>query len=108
MIKKYTPIQQVSYSITRWIGSIPCLIFHLLLFIISYSLIPLFGFEKILLVTTTLLSWEAIFIGIFIQMAVNRQDAKLRAHGEKLEDIEENVDDILEDTEELTEEETAV
>lgn len=52
-----------------------------------------------MLILTTGLSLEAIYLALFIQMTVNRQHKRIKG-------IEEDIDDILEDTEELTEEET--
>jgi low affinity Fe/Cu permease len=99
MAKKRTPLEKLSRRATYWIGTTQCLITHLLICLIATILIPLVGFEKVLLVTTTLLSWEAVFLAIFIQMAVNR-------HGTRIKGIEDDIDDILEDTEQLTEDET--
>ena len=100
MPKKIAPIEIFAYKATHWIGTTNCLVFHGIFFLIAFIITPFIGFDKVLLFTTTLLSWEAIFIGIFIQMSVNR-------HGERIKGIEADIDDILEDTEDLTEEEMA-
>lgn len=86
---------------TYWIGTPQCLMVHVALLFAASILVPFLGFQTVLLITTTILSWEAIFIGIFIQMAVNRQHTRIRG-------IESDIDDILEDTEQLTEEDTAL
>lgn len=98
MPKKIAPIEVFAYKATHWIGTTKCLVLHGIFFLIAFAIAPFIGLDKVLLFTTTLLSWEAIFLGIFIQMAVNR-------HGERIKGIEEDVEDILEDTEDLTEEE---
>ena len=65
---------KVTDGLMWWIGSIPSLIIHSIIFISAF-LLPLFGlvaFDKMLLVLTTVLSLEAIYLAIFIQMSVNR------------------------------------
>ena len=55
-------LERMADGITSWIGSIPSLIIHTLLFITSF-LLPVFGIvdvDKMLLVLTTVLSLEAI------------------------------------------------
>ena len=62
-----------------WIGSIPSLIAHTIFFIISFAL-PILGivdFDKMLLVLTTVVSLEAIYLAIFIQMSVNRSSENI-------------------------------
>ena len=83
---------------TRWIGSISSLIFHTIVFIGAFCL-PLFGvhFETVLLVLTTIVSLEAIYLAIFIQMTVNKNTADI-------EEIQEDVDEIQEDVEDIQEE----
>jgi peptidoglycan hydrolase CwlO-like protein len=78
-----------------WVGSVASLLVHTLLFAISFSLI-LFGVaaDKVLLVLTTIVSLEAIYMAIFIQMAVNR-------NSQSLDEVEENIDEIQEDVEEI-------
>ncbi len=89
-------------NMTLWLGSFSSLILHTILFCIVLSL-PLFGFalEKALLVLTTAVSLEAIYLALFIQMSVNRNTAQLEAVEEDLEDIQEEVDEIGEDMEEI-------
>ncbi|MCC6323696.1 DUF1003 domain-containing protein, partial [Candidatus Nomurabacteria bacterium] len=55
--------------------------------------------DKILLVVTTLVSLEAIYLSIFIQMSVNRQARKLHAVARDVEEIQEDVEEIQEDVE---------
>lgn len=86
-----------SEKITRAVGSPASLIVHTVLFIGAFTL-PFFGvpFDRVLLVLTTIVSLEAIYLALFIQMTVNRNT-------ESLEDIEEDIDEIGEDIEEITE-----
>lgn len=97
---------------TGYIGSPASLIIHTIFFIGIFSL-ALFGvtFEQILLILTTLVSLEAIYLAIFIQISVNQQALQLQAVSEDVEEISEDVDeisrdidDIQEDVEDLAEE----
>ncbi len=65
----------------------------------------LFGvsLDQVLLVLTTLLSFEAIYLSIFIQMSVNRHESTLREVGEDIEEIQEDITGIEEDIEEIQE-----
>jgi len=96
-IKKPTGLEKLSIKATKWIGTPVSIIIHTLLFIGIFGL-SLFGvgIDKILLILTTAVSLEAIYLAIFIQMTVNR-------HTEIIEDIEEDIEDIQEDVEELSE-----
>ncbi len=109
--------------VTRWIGSLTSLIIHTFLFGGSFALAFLgyVPWENMLLVLTTLVSLEAIYLSIFIQMTVNRHQIELEEVSEDVEDIQEDiqeisedveglgsdVEDIQEDIEELTEDESA-
>ncbi len=77
---------------TAWIGSIYSLAAHTLLFVISFCLgaFEVASWDRVLLVLTTMVSLEAIYLAIFIQMTVNRNTESLQA-------VEEDVDEIQED-----------
>lgn len=85
-------------NFTKWIGSKASVVFHTLFFIGMFSLI-FFGFkaDTILLVLTTVVSLEAIYLAIFIQMTVNQNTQSLEEVEEDLEDIVEEVGEISED-----------
>lgn len=87
---------------TRWIGSISSLIFHTIVFIGAFCL-PLFGvhFETVLLVLTTIVSLEAIYLAIFIQMTVNKNTADIEEIQEDVDEIQEDVEEIQEDVAEI-------
>ena len=59
----------------------------------------------ILLILTTIVSLEAIYLAIFIQMTVNRQAESLAEVEEDLEDIEEDIEDISQDIDEIQQDE---
>ena len=97
MSKKRPFIDQISYSMTKWVGSPASIITHTLAFLSAFGLILIgFDIDRVMLVLTTAVSLEAIYLSLFIQMSVNRSNKKIK-------DIEEDVEDILEDTEALTE-----
>lgn len=98
-------LERASIKTTRWIGSIQSLIVHTILFIGVYSL-SFFGFDldRILLVLTTVLSFEAIYLAIFIQMTVNRNTTQLHEVEKDIEEISEDIEDIQEDVEDIQEE----
>ncbi|MDB5264647.1 MAG: uncharacterized protein JWN64_218 [Parcubacteria group bacterium] len=89
-----TAIERVIASI----GSVQSLLIHTVAFAAFFSL-ALFGileWSLMLLILTTILSLEAIYLAIFIQITVNR-------HTESLREVEEDIDEIQEDVEELGE-----
>lgn len=90
-------IKQTIEKIPFWVGSYTSLVVHTLFFIGIFALKFVgVAFSDILLILTTAVSLEAIYLAIIIQMTVNK-------HSEHLESVQEGVEDILEDTEELTE-----
>jgi uncharacterized protein YoxC len=97
-------LEKLSFTITEWVGSVSSLIVHTLVFIGAFSLllfdIPL---ERILLVLTTILSLEAIYMAIFIQMSVNRNTRAIENVEKDIDEIQEDVEEIAEDVEEIQE-----
>ncbi|MBV9349747.1 MAG: DUF1003 domain-containing protein [Patescibacteria group bacterium] len=89
---------QLFEHVTTWIGSVPSLVLHTLFFVGSFiaGILHLADWNTVLLVLTTLVSLEAIYLSIFIQMTVNR-------HAEELEDVSEDIDEIQEDIDEIQE-----
>jgi peptidoglycan hydrolase CwlO-like protein len=88
----------------QWIGSIKSLFIHTLLFVVSFLLYFLgFDMERILIFLTTIVSLEAIYLAIFIQMSVNLQSKKLHEVASDVEDIQEDVEDIQENVEDIQE-----
>ena len=96
--RNFAPLEKASFKLTGWIGTPISLILHTLFFIGIFAL-RRFGVttDYILLILTTAVSLEAIYLSIFIQMTVNRNT-------ESLEEVEEDIEDIQED---VTEEEEA-
>lgn len=96
--------QQLAFTATQYIGSIPSLVLHTVFFVGIFSLY-LFGysFETILLILTTVVSLEAIYLSIFIQMTVNKQGEIIAEVSEDVEEISEEVEEISKDIDELQE-----
>lgn len=99
-------LERISTGATRWIGSTNSLVAHTLFFIGIFALYY-FGVDtdEILLILTTIVSLEAIYLAIFIQMTVNRQAESLAEVEEDLEDIEEDIEDISQDIDEIQQDE---
>lgn len=93
-------VEALSAKATTWIGSPLSVVLHTLFFAGAFTFI-LFGarLESVLLVLTTVVSLEAIYLSIFIQMTVNRNTAQLGEVVEDIEEIQEDVDEIQEDVE---------
>lgn len=97
-------LEKVALAVTRGVGSVWSLIIHTIIFIASFSLV-LFGirFELVLLVLTTILSLEAIYLSIFIQLSVNHQARALANVEKDIDEIQEDVEEIAEDVEDIQE-----
>lgn len=89
----------LSERLTDWIGTPGSVYTHTIVFTGIFGLYFVgVSIENVFLGLTTLLSLEAIYLALFIQMTVNR-------HQTRLKDVERDIDNILEDTESLTTEE---
>ncbi len=88
-------LERIAIKSTEWVGSINSLVVHTFLFIGIFALrLVDVRTEEILLILTTAVSLEAIYLAVFIQMTVNRNT-------ESLEEVEEDIDEIQEDVEGL-------
>jgi peptidoglycan hydrolase CwlO-like protein len=103
--RKERKIDQFALKSTSYIGSPSSLVLHTIFFIGIFSL-SFFGiaFDQILLILTTLVSLEAIYLAIFIQISVNQQALQLQAVSHEVEEISEDVDEISRDIDEIQEE----
>lgn len=96
-------MEKIADKATKWIGSISSLVIHSVLFIVAFAM-PAFGmvsFEKMLLVLTTVVSLEAIYLAIFIQMSVNKNSQDIEIIQEDVGEIQEDIEDIEEDIDEI-------
>lgn len=95
---KLNSLEKISYKFTKWVGTPYSLIAHTLFFVGVFTMRHFgYGADDLMLFLTTVVSLEAIYLAIFIQMTVNRNT-------ESLEEVEEDIEDIQED---VTEEEAA-
>lgn len=100
--KSRNAVADASYKITKFIGTPKSIVLHTALFIGIFGL-RFFGVHTadILLILTTAVSLEAIYLSIFIQMSVNKTVQALEDVEDDIEDIQEDVEDISEDIEEI-------
>ena len=99
MNKKF---EEFSKKLTHWIGSPQSILIHTIFFIGSFSLRFLgVAASDILLILTTIVSLEAIYLSIFIQMTVNKHSEELEEVSEDIDEIQKDVDEIQEDVGEI-------
>jgi len=87
------------------VGSVPSLILHSFAFAFFFfvALLGFISWDIMLLALTTIVSLEAIYLAIFIQMSVNRHAQALAEVSEDVEDIQEDIDEIQKDVDEIQE-----
>ncbi|MEK7459672.1 MAG: hypothetical protein AAB636_01240 [Patescibacteria group bacterium] len=91
-----------SEKITHWIGSTKSIIIHTIFFVGIFSLYFFnFSSSDILLILTTVVSLEAIYLAIFIQITINRHSEDLVEVSEDIEELQEDVGEIQEDVDEI-------
>ncbi len=98
-------LKRTALTVTRWVGSPQSIVLHTLAFIASFGAVW-FGalpFDQMLLILTTIVSLEAIYLSIFIQMTVNYTTQSLSEVEQDIGEIQEDVGEIQEDVEELQE-----
>lgn len=102
--QKPGPLEEFAFSAIRSVGSIPSLVVHTFLFVGIFGLQFLgFAFDQIMLILTTVVSLEAIYLSIFIQMSVNRQAKHIEEVREDVEEISEDVEEISKDIDTIQE-----
>jgi uncharacterized membrane protein len=101
---KESAIERAAHAATRGVGSPASIVLHSLFFVGIFALeLVGFAFDQVLLILTTAVSLEAIYLAIFIQMSVNRQAETLAEVSEDVEDISEDVEEISKDIDEIQE-----
>lgn len=116
-------IQRAALIITRWIGSPLSIVLHTVIFIASFLAVEIgwIRFEEMLLLLTTIVSLEAIYLSLFIQMTINytteavedisedveEMQVDVAEIQENVDELQENVEDISEGVEEISEDEKA-
>lgn len=101
---QFKNIKDLPVKITDWIGSSSSIVLHTIFFIGIFAL-KFFGFNvnDILLILTTAVSLEAIYLSIFIQMTVNRNTQSLSEVEENIDEIQEDFDVLEKDIDEIQE-----
>lgn len=101
---KNKQLEDFAIKITEFIGTPLSIIIHTGLFVISFLFyflgVPL---DEILLVVTTIVSLEAIYLSLFIQLSVNKNTESLEEVEEDIEEIQEDVDDLSGEFDEIQE-----
>ncbi len=92
-------------KITSWVGSVPSLLVHTCVFagFFVFAFEGYLDWDLMFLILTTIVSLEAIYLAIFIQMTVNRQSKEIQEVSEDIEEIQEDIDEIQEDVDEIQE-----
>ena len=105
------PVEESSNTIRgierviAWIGSPTSLVIHTVVFagFFTVSYFKWVSWDLMFAVLTNVVSLEAIYLAIFIQMSVNRQAASLKVVEEDVGDIQEDIEELGENVEDLKE-----
>lgn len=99
-------LEKTALNLTNRVGTPTSILIHTIFFIGIFSL-KFFGIttDQILLVLTTLVSLEAIYLAIFIQMTVNRNTQSLAGVEADIDDLQKDFDALEDDIEEIQVEE---
>src|SRR3972149_6625520 len=92
-------MQDTALAVTHWIGSPQSIVIHTIVFIASFFVVffGMLSFDRMLLVLTTIVALEAIYLSLFIQMTINYTTRSLEEVGEDLEELQEDLGEIQED-----------
>ena len=98
-------VEEFALSVTRWVGSLQSIVIHSCIFVASFTAVWLgiLPFDRMLLVLTTVVSLEAIYLSIFIQMTINLTSATIEVVEQNIDEIQEDIDEIQEDVGEIQE-----
>ncbi len=105
MLHKPSESELFFERLTTWVGSMASLVAHSIFFVVCF-VVGFVGYAEwntVLLVLTTVVSLEAIYLAIFIQMTVNRQGRAIVEVSEDVDEIQEDVQEISKDVDEIQE-----
>src|ERR1044072_4795396 len=96
---------KAALAVTRAIGSPASIVIHTVLFLVSFAAAfsGYITFDRMLLILTTIVSLEAIYLSIFIQMSLNYTSQSIEEVEKDIDEIQEDVEEIAEDVEEIAE-----
>jgi hypothetical protein len=98
--KEKTRFEKLAYNIAQSAGTPLSIIIHTIFFAASFLMVILgVDLNRVMLIVTTVVSLEAIYLSLFIQLTVNWQSKHLRDVKEEIEDIQENIEDMAEEEE---------
>lgn len=103
--KKKILLKDIPDIMVKWVGTTNSLIVHSVFFLLaflSHWIFPI-SFDSVLLILTTVVSLEAIYLAIFIQRSVNQQATRLDDVEDALDDVEESLDDVEESIDDVEE-----
>jgi len=100
---KNVVVEKLVLKAMLWLGSVNSLIVHTLLFLAAYIWYIITKDNTILIFVTAMVSFEAIYLSIFIQMGVNLHSKKLESVADDVEGLQKDVGEIQEDMEEIQE-----
>ncbi len=94
---------KIAYKVAQAAGTPLSILIHTLFFLTAFGFV-LFGFDfdRVLLVVTTVVSLEAIYLSLFLQIAVNMQTKNINTQTKHIEDVKEEIEDIQENIEDQT------
>jgi len=91
-------LDKIAFNVINWIGSPKSIMMHTIAFGIPFMFLFLdISFTSILLGITTIVSLEAIYLSIFIQMTINKNTKSIEDISDKIEDVQEDIDEIREE-----------
>ncbi len=94
--------QRLALRFTKWVGSPASIVVHTIFFGLCFIMVLLgIDLDKVLLMLTTAVSLEAIYLAIFIQMAINNQTQSIQEVEKDIDEIQEDVDEIQGDIDEI-------
>ena len=99
-----SPLERLAIGSTKYIGSPTSLVIHTIFFVCVFGLQKFgFSFDQTMLILTTAVSLEAIYLSLFIQMTVNRQARQIEEVSDDVDGIQEDVEEISKDIDEIQE-----
>ena len=104
-MSKPNNVAKTALAVTKAVGSPTSVVIHSLLFVGSFAMAfsGLIEFDRMLLVLTTIVSLEAIYLAIFIQMTLNFATQSIEEVERDIDEMQEDVEEIQEDIDELQE-----
>ena len=96
---------QIIEHIVGAMGSVPSLFVHTGVFLGFFAAVwfKILALDSMLLILTTLVSLEAIYLSLLIQMTVNENTRALREVEVDIDEIQEDVEELGEDIEDIQE-----